>query len=53
MFPPLCLDVATEPTYKKDTVDSSASYTEEETTLITSGKYNIKFKLLELFSWLF
>lgn len=53
MFPPLCLDVATEPTYKKDTVDNGASYTEEETTLITSGKYNIKFKLLELFSWLF
>ena len=47
MFPPLCLDVATEHPTASDT---NASYTKEETALITAGKYNIKFKLLELFS---
>ena len=39
MFPPLCLDAATE----------SADYTREETLLITK-KYNVKFKIVELIS---
>ena len=39
MFPPLCLDAATE----------STSYTTEETFLITK-KYTLKFKFLELIS---
>jgi stage II sporulation protein R len=39
MFPPLCLDAAT----------SSAGYSDEEKELI-SGKYKIKFKILELIS---
>lgn len=46
MFPPLCLDTATEPESSKD---NAQSYTKEETTLITNKKYNVKFKLLELF----
>ena len=39
MFPPLCLDAATD----------SPSYTTEETLLITK-KYNVKFKLVEVIS---
>ncbi len=38
MYPPLCLDIATEDT---------PSYSEEESALISGGGYNIKFKLLE------
>lgn len=40
MYPPMCLDMAT----------SDTLYTDEETRLIASGKYNVKFKLLELVS---
>jgi len=47
MYPPLCLDVATE---KAPADDALLDYTGEETRLIKSGKYNIKFKLLEIFS---
>lgn len=39
MFPPLCLDAATD----------SPSYTPEETLLITK-KYNVKFKIVEVIS---
>ena len=46
MFPPLCLDVATE----NATASSKPIYSKEETALITNKKYNVKFKLLELFS---
>lgn len=48
MFPPLCLDVATQ-TPKND----MPSYSKEETALISDKKYNVKFKLLELFSGAF
>ncbi len=44
MYPPLCLDVATS------TGASDIGYTKEETVLIRGGKYNIKFKILELLS---
>lgn len=46
MFPPLCLDAATENTEK----NSETKYSKEETALITNKKYKVKFKLLELFS---
>lgn len=41
MYPPMCLGVA---------VSSPNGYTKEEERLITSGKRNIKFKLLEVIS---
>lgn len=44
MFPPLCLDIAT------DKSKSSPSYTDEEIRLISTSRYNVKFKLLELIS---
>ena len=44
MYPPLCLDVATE---------TKSSYTEEESRLISSSGYAVKFKLLELTSSFF
>ena len=47
MYPPLCLDAATEPLPKDDIL---LGYSGEETRLINSGKYNVKFKLLEIFS---
>ncbi len=47
MFPPLCLDIATEPAPKDD---GAIKYSKEENKLISNGKYNLKFKLLELFS---
>lgn len=47
MYPPLCLAAASEPMPKDDCV---IDYTREEYKLIEGGKYNIKFKLLELFS---
>jgi len=53
MFPPLCLDVATEKGSTSEKVpqtSASQSYSKEESALISNKKYNIKFKLLELFS---
>ena len=44
MYPPLCLDVATE---------TNSSYSEEENRLITGSGYAIKFKLLEITSSFF
>ena len=44
MFPPLCLDVAS------DKGTSNGNYTEAENKLITEGEYKIKFKILELAS---
>lgn len=41
MYPPLCLDVATEP---------AGDYTDEEYKLISPSGYNVKFKILELIS---
>ena len=47
MYPPLCLDIATEETPRDDAV---IGYTKEEYSLITDSGYNVKFKLLEIFS---
>lgn len=51
MFPPLCLDIATE---DAPTDDATIGYTEEEITLIEKTKrYNVKFKVLEIISDIF
>ena len=47
MYPPLCLDVATEEVPRKS---STQSYTKVEKKLITKDGYNVKFKVLELLS---
>lgn len=47
MYPPLCLDLATEDAPNDDAV---INYTKEETRLISKNGYNIRFKLLELIS---
>ena len=47
MYPPLCLDAATESAPSDDAVKK---YTNEEFTLVTSGGYSVKFKMLELIS---
>ncbi len=45
MYPPMCLDIATnEDSYENE------EYTNEENTLISGGRYKIKFKVLELLS---
>ena len=50
MYPPLCLDIATESAPKDDGL---IDYNEEEIRLISNGGYNIKFKLLEMLSDIF
>lgn len=50
MYPPLCMDIACEEAPADDGV---IDYTNEEMTLITSGKYNVKFKILEELSRVF
>lgn len=50
MYPPLCMDIATE---RAPSDDGVIDYTSEELTLIKSGKYNIKFKILEVVSSIF
>ena len=47
MYPPLCLDIASEDTPVDDAV---SGYTSEEVALITDDGYQVKFKILELFS---
>ena len=47
MYPPLCLDVATEDAPKDDAL---MGYSREEYMLVNDEGYNIKFKLLEVFS---
>ena len=47
MFPPLCLDIATE---GAPSVDGNGGYSDAETRLIGRGKYSVKFKILELAS---
>ena len=47
MYPPLCLDIATEEAPRDDAV---VGYTKEEYNLISDTGYNIKFKLLEVLS---
>lgn len=50
MYPPLCLEMATE---KAPADDGIINYTKEEILLIKSSKYNVKFKILEEVSRLF
>ena len=50
MYPPLCLDMATE---SAPSDDALSDYTKEEIMLIGEGKYTVKFKLLELTSEIF
>ena len=50
MYPPLCLEMATESAPADDGV---IDYTKEEILLIKSSKYNVKFKILEEVSRLF
>ena len=47
MYPPLCIDIATE---RAPADDAALKYTNEELMLISSQKYNIKFKILEIVS---
>jgi len=47
MYPPMCLDIALEDAPSDDAV---LDYSDAEISLISSGKYNLKFKLLELIS---
>ena len=47
MFPPLCLDIATENAPPDDAIKK---YSDEEISLISGGGYKIKFKLLEMIS---
>ena len=50
MYPPLCTELASE---SAPADDGLIDYTKEEMILITSGKYNIKFKILEDLSRVF
>ena len=50
MYPPLCLDMATEGAPADDGV---IDYSKEEISLIKNGKYQVKFKILEDLSRLF
>ena len=50
MYPPLCMEMATENAPADDGV---IDYTKEELTLIKTGKYNVKFKILEELSRVF
>ena len=45
LYPPLCTELATE---SAPADDGLIDYTKEEVTLIKSGGYNIKFKILEV-----
>ena len=47
MFPPLCLDIATE---SAPADDALYGYSDEEITLISDRRYTVKFKLLEIIS---
>ena len=50
MYPPLCLDIATESAPKDDAV---LGYTDEELSLIAGSGYTVRFKILELASEIF
>ena len=47
MYPPLCLDIATEDAPRDDAI---AGYTKEEYALISEDGYQVKLKILEVFS---
>lgn len=50
MYPPLCMEMATE---SAPADDGLIDYTREEISLIKSGSYQIKFKILEELSYVF
>ena len=50
MYPPLCIDIATEDAPRDD---ATIDYTDEEIGLITEDGYIVKFKILEIISSLF
>jgi len=50
MYPPLCMEIATESAPNDDGI---IDYSKEELFLIKSGKYNVKFKILEDLSRVF
>ncbi len=50
MYPPLCTDIATEPSVHDDAI---FGYSDSEVKLISGKGYNIKFKSLELLSKVF
>ena len=50
MYPPLCMEIATE---SAPGDDGLIDYSKEELYLIKSGKYNVKFKILEDLSRVF
>ena len=50
MYPPLCMELATE---NAPADDGLIDYSNEEITLIKSGRYNVKFKILEELSRVF
>ena len=50
MYPPLCMEMATE---NAPADDGLIDYSKEEIILIKSGKYNVKFKILEELSRVF
>ena len=50
MYPPLCMEIATE---KAPSDDGLIDYTKEEILLIKKGGYNVKFKILEDLSRVF
>ncbi len=50
MYPPLCLDIASE---NSSSDDGIIDYTNEEISLISTKGYNFKFKLLEIVSDIF
>ena len=47
MYPPLCMEIATE---RAPSDDALTDYTSAETLLIGGGKYRVKFKILEMLS---
>lgn len=50
MYPPLCMDMASSDTPSDDGI---VDYTREEILLVRGGRYNIKFKTLEILSSFF
>lgn len=50
MYPPLCLDIATEDAPADDAL---LGYNDVTATLITNGRYTVRFKLLEIASEIF
>ena len=50
MYPPLCMDMASTDTPSDDGI---VDYTREEMLLVRGGRYNVKFKALEILSSLF